>query len=283
MPITKQRTLEYVEQEWGTYVERFKRLPRDEQERRIQATGYESFRDLLAHLLGWWDEGMEIILAIVEDRPRERREYDFDVFNAESIAKYKDWNEAAFMDHFEKTRQKMRADLMSMDEAVFENHRVQAWIHAVIIHHAREHLITMSPFLVVDMLENEWGTYLDDFNHLDDNKQREFLSKQGFESLHDLLVHIVGWWEDGARIVTGILDRPAFTWESRDVDAFNAELIQRYASWSDDDLLNHFETVRLALIDLIADLPQDAFMNSDIEGWLRDDVVEHYDEHPIPS
>lgn len=283
MPITKQRTLEYMDQEWGTYVDRFRRFPGDEQEKRIKATGYESLRDLLAHILTWWEEGLDIILSIAEDRPRERREYDFDVFNAEAIAKYKGWDETAFMDQFEKTRQSMKADLKSVNEAIFENRRVQAWIHAVIIHHAREHLITVGPFLVVDMLENEWGTYVDDFNLLGDEKQREFLSKQGFENLHDLLAHIVGWWEEGARVISGILDSPAFTWETREVDSFNAELIQKYASWSDDDLLNHFETVRLALIDLVADLPDDAFMNKDIEGWLRDDVVEHYDEHLIPA
>jgi hypothetical protein len=41
--------------------------------------------------------------------------------------------------------------------------------------------------------------------------------------------------------------------------------------------------VRHALLDLIAELPDDAFLNSDIEGWLKDDVVAHYDEHPIPG
>jgi len=37
------------------------------------------------------------------------------------------------------------------------------------------------------------------------------------------------------------------------------------------------------MLDLTADLPDDAFLNDDIEGWLRDDVVGHYDEHPIPA
>ena len=36
-------------------------------------------------------------------------------------------------------------------------------------------------------------------------------------------------------------------------------------------------------IDLTEDLPDDAFLNRDIEQWLADDVVEHYDEHPIPA
>lgn len=283
MPITKGRTLEYIDQEWGTYVERFLHLPREEREKRVKAQGYERFRDMLAHILAWWEEGMGVIRAIAEERPFERRKYDFAIFNAEAVAKYRDRDEAEFMAHFEQTRQKMEADLRSMKEAVYENRRVKAWLRTAIIHHARAHLVTLSRFLVVDMLENEWATYLDDFQRLEEEKKKEFLSKQGFASLHDLLAHVVGWWEESARIITGIMDSPAFTWEPQDVDDFNRELVRKFESWSDDDLLRHYESVRLAMIELVAELPEDAFLNRDIEGWLRDDLVEHYDEHPMPA
>jgi len=283
MSITKGRTLEYIEQEWGTYVERFQRLPESEQEKRVKEQGYERFRDMLAHILAWWEEGMGIILAIAEDRPFERKKYDFDAFNTEAVAKYKDWDEAEFMAHFEETRQKMEADLRSMNEAAFENRRVKVWLNGIIFHHAREHLVALSRFIVVDMLENEWSTYIEDFNALDDEKKKEFLSKQGFDSIHDLLAHIIGWWEEGARIIAGIIDSPAFTWEPLDTDAFNIELVKKFSTWSAKDLSQHYESVRLAMIDLTAELPDDAFLNKDIEGWLKDDVVGHYDDHPIPA
>lgn len=283
MAITKQRTLDYIEFEWGTYVERFNRLLIDEQTKRVKEQGYESLRDILAHILAWWEEGMGILRAIAEERPFERKKYDFDVFNAEAVHRYKSWDEAEFMAHFENTRQKMESDLKSMDEALFENRRVKAWIRAVITHHAREHAVTISRFLVMDTLENEWSTYVENFNRLDDEKKHEFLSTQGFESFHDLLAHIVGWWEEGSRVIRGILDSPSFTWETQDVDAFNAKLTKKYSAWSDEDLLKHYETVRLAMRELAAGLPEDAFLNEDIEGWLKDDVVRHYDEHPVPA
>jgi hypothetical protein len=283
MTITKTRTLDYIELEWGTYVERFQRLPKDEREKRVKEMGYERFCDMLAHILAWWEDGMSIINAIAEDRPFERRKYDFDVFNAEAVAKYKDWDEAEFMSHFEKTRQQMGADLKSMDEALFETRRVRAWLHSVIYHHAREHLVALSRFLVMDLLANEWATYIDDFNRLGDEKQKEFLTKQGFDSFHDLVAHVIGWWEEGARIISGIMDSPSFMWENHDTDAFNIELTKKYSTWTDEDLFAHYEAVRKAMIDLTADLPNDAFLNQDIEGWLKDDVVEHYDDHPIPA
>ena len=283
MSIVKARALEYVEQEWGTYIERFRRLPKEEQEKRVKEQGYEQFRDMLAHILAWWEEGMGIILAIAEEREYERKKYDFDVFNAEAVAKYKSWDEAVFLSHFEKTRQKMATDLRSMKEAAFENRRVKAWLNGIVFDHAREHLVALSRFLVIDMLENSWATYIADFHALDDEKKKEFLSKQGFVSFHDLIAHIVGWWEDGARIIAGIMDSPSFEWENHDTDAFNRELTEKFSTWSDEDLFAHYESVRCAMIDLVAELPADAFMNKDIEAWLKDDVVEHYDEHPIPA
>src|SRR5215207_5878199 len=283
MSITKQRTLDYVEFEWGTYVERFHRLPKEERGIRLKKMGFESFRDMLAHILAWWEEGMGIILAIAEERPFERRKYDFDLFNAEAVAKYGSWNEDEFMAHFENTRQKMALDLKSMNEAVFENRRVKNWLRAVILDHVREHLVVLSRFLVVDVLENSWSTYIKDFHQLAPEKQKEFLSKQGFNNFHDLLAHIVGWWEEGARIINGIVNSPSFTWQDPETDAFNLELTQKFSAWSDDDLFKHYESLRLALIDLVERLPQDAFLNKDIESWLAADVVEHYDEHPIPA
>lgn len=281
MPITKQRTLEYLEMEWGSYVERFNRLPRDEQDRRLDLTGFTSLQDLLAHVLAWWQEGLRIITAIAAGRAFERRKYDFDAFNAEAIARYRTWEQADFLAHFAAAHQKMAADLQSMDETVFENRRVRAWLDGAVIRHAREHRLVVSRFLAMDLLENEWAEYVGNFQRLPEEKQQDFLSAQGFDSFHDLLAHIIGWWEEGARVITGIMDSPSFTWTSRNVDQFNRELIQKYASWSQEDLLKHYEIVRLALIDLVDDLPEDAFFNRDIEGWLADDVVEHYDEHAL--
>lgn len=281
MPITKQRTLDYINLEWGSYVERFHRLTKEEQEKRMQAMGYERFRDMLAHILAWWEEGMVPILAIAEGREFERKKYDYDAFNAEAVAKYKDWDESKFMVHFEKTRKKTESGIQSVNEAAFENRRVRSWVNGIFIHHAREHLVALSRFLVVDLLKNEWMEYIEDFNRLGDEKKKEFLSKQGFETFHDLVAHIIGWWEEGARIISGILEKPGFTSESHDTDAFNRELTKKYSTWSDDELYKHYEMVLQVILELTSGLSDEAIRNADIEGWLKDDVVAHYDEHSM--
>ena len=277
----KQRTLNFLEIEWATYIERFNRWPADEGRKRVNEQGYEQFRDMLAHILAWWEEGMGIILAIAEEREYERKKYDFDVFNAEAVAKYKTWDEAEFIAHYEKTRQNAITSLKSMKEAAWENKRVRNWVNGIFIEHAREHLVALSRFLLLDTLQNEWRTYVEDFNQLDDEKKKEFIAKQGLENFHDLLAHIVGWWEEGARVVHGILNEPGFTWQDPNTDEFNVELTEKYSTWSFPDLLKHYETTRTAMVELALKIPDDAFQNIDIESWLASDGVHHYDDHLV--
>ncbi len=230
----KQRTLNFLEIEWATYIERFNRWPVEEGLKRVKAQGYQQFRDMLAHVLGWWEEAMPIILAIAEEREYARKKYDFDAFNAEAVAKYKDWDEAEFLAHFEKTRQQAVADLKSMNEAAWENRRVRSWVNGIFIHHAREHLVASSRFLILDTLQNEWNTYIEDFEKVED--KNAFLEKQGVENFRELLGHVIGWWEVGETIITGILKDQNFKWQDPDTDAFNAELIAKYKKLSDAEV-----------------------------------------------
>ena len=136
---------------------------------------------------------------------------------------------------------------------------------------------------VVQVLEEGWGEYVNQFNALSPEARASFLQKEGFASFHDLLAHVIGWWEEGLWIITGILDDPSFTWQERDVDSFNRELVEKFRSWHDEDLLLHYENVREALLNLVADLPEDALTNKDIREWLEADVIEHLEEHRIPE
>ncbi|MBE0683243.1 MAG: DinB family protein [Anaerolineales bacterium] len=279
MSITKQRTLDFLDIEWKTYIERFNRLPVEIGQKRVENQGYQQFRDMLAHILAWWEEAMPVILAVAEDRGYERRKYDYDVFNAEAVAKYKDWDEAKFLARFEEMRQKSAADLRSMNEAAWENRRVRAWVNGVFIEHAREHLVALSRFLTLDTLENEWKEYVERFEKVEDKDA--FLKKQGVGNFRELLGHVIAWWEVGERIIKGILNDPNFKGEEPETDSFNAELIVKYGKRSDAEVRKEFEEKRLELIRLVSSLPEEAFTNREIEGWLAADVVEHFDEHAI--
>lgn len=222
---------------------------------------------------------MPVILAVAEDRGYERRKYNYDVFNAEAVAKYKDWDEAKFLARFEEMRQKSAADLRSMNEAAWENRRVRSWVNGVFIHHVRGHLVALSRFLTLDTLENEWKEYVERFEKVEDKDA--FLKKQGVGNFRELLGHVIAWWEVGERIIKGILNDPNFKGEEPETDSFNAELIVKYGKRSDAEVREEFEEKRLELIRLVSSLPEEAFTNREIEGWLAADVVEHFDEHAI--
>jgi len=134
---------------------------------------------------------------------------------------------------------------------------------------------------VMRVLDEGWGSYVAKFNALSPEAQTTFLQKEGFESFHDMLAHIIGWWEEGHSIIIGILDEPGFTWKERDTDAFNRELIAKYRLWSHEDLLLHYQNVRAAMQELVADLNEDALTNKDIREWLEADVIEHLEDHKI--
>ena len=276
----KQRALDFLEIEWAAYIERFKRLPELESSKRVRAQGYERFRDMLAHILAWWEDVMPVILALAENREFERKKYDFDTFNAEAVAKYKDWDEAEFLAHFEKSRQKAAADFRSMNEAAFEDKRIWGRIHGIFIHHAREHLVALSKFLTLDTLEHEWGAYIARFGASE--KKEEFLRKQGAVRFGDLLAHAFVWWDEGVVAVQGALKAPSFVYDGpADTDAYNAEIVAKYRGTSDADLRMLFERKRVEMIELVRGMPDSAFENPTIENWLAADVVEHFDEHAM--
>lgn len=278
--ITKQRTLDFLEIEWGTYVGRFNRLPALDGVKRVRNQGFDQFRDMLAHILAWWEDVMPAILAIAENREFEKKKYDFDAFNAEAVAKYKDWDEAEFLAHFEKTRLQCAADLSALNEAAFEDRRVQGRINGIFIHHAREHLVTLSKFLTLDTLEHEWGAFIAKFDAF--GKKDDYLRKQGLARFEDMLAHVIAWWDEGAAAVKGALDDPAFVYAGpADVDAYNAEIVAKYKDVSDAELRSLFERKRLEMIELVRALPESAFEHPTIEEWLAADVVEHFDEHDV--
>jgi hypothetical protein len=275
----KQRTLDFLEIEWATYIERFNRWSAEDGLKRVNEQGYEQFRDMLAHVLAWWVEGMGIILAIAEEREYARKKYDFDAFNAEAVAKYKNWDEAEFLAHFENTRQNAATSLKSMNEAAWENKRVQSWVNGIFIHHAREHLVALSRFLLLDTLENEWSEYVEKFDRLE-NKV-EFLKAQGFERFEDILAHVIGWWSECVVVIEGAMNDTTFVYREIDTDSFNKELVEKYKVMSGAELREAFEINRIAFTAILRELPDSAFENPTIESWLAADVVGHYDGHKV--
>lgn len=133
----------------------------------------------------------------------------------------------------------------------------------------------------LDALQNGWTTYVSRFHSLDPDAQNEFLQKQGYARFADVLAHVVAWWEEGEKVITGILADPEYRWEDYDIDAFNAQAVRRFDGLDEADVANSFDLARLSFTALVVDLPEEAFENKKILGWLNADVIEHLQDHDI--
>lgn len=136
---------------------------------------------------------------------------------------------------------------------------------------------------LLDNLRKDWKTFPGRFDLLSPEAQAAYLKSQGYNSFHDLLAHILAWWEEASKIVISILDNMELPKKEYDIDAFNASTLEHFRTWKEADLRIHFENIRQSLVTLVVDLPESGLDNSRINGWLNACLVEHFQEHDIPK
>ncbi|MGE5073633.1 MAG: DinB family protein [Anaerolineae bacterium] len=265
--------------EWGAMPERFQALPADEQAAFLKQQGYSSLHDLLAHAGVWWEEARGVIRDTLDHVERPRRRYDFDEFNAASMARFKQTPEDDFMRWYEEERQRLIALLKSLDADQMKIRRVYGWLDAVTLLHLKEHGIGAARFVALDMLQREWAGYIEQFYARSADEQKAFLEKQGFPRFRDLLAHIVAWWDRVLLVVNEVAKDPAYRPPSVDVDAYNAEAVEMFGRLDEADVWKRFEATRQALIELLMNLPDETYNHSRVQAWVRSDVIEHYFDH----
>jgi hypothetical protein len=137
------------------------------------------------------------------------------------------------------------------------------------------------PYL--DALQNGWGTYVERVKQLSPQRQAEFLERQGYVRLGDLLGHVIAWWEDGLPAIEEMLIDPSRPSQEYDVDAFNAQAVKRFSSIDEATIIQDFEAMRNAWIRLVESLPEGAFSNKKLLSRLHIELIGHLEEHKIPE
>jgi len=265
--------------EWGRYAEAYQALPENERASFLEAQGYASVRELLAHVAVWWEEARGIIEETIRHGPGPGRTYDFAAFNATAIKRFQDVPEEEFMVWYEAERQRLKGVVSELDDAQFQVRRVQNWLNAVLLEHLKEHGCDAPQFLVIDTLQREWGDYIKGFSGLSQAEQEAFLAKQGFGRFRDVLAHVVAWWEHGIGVIESSGSGEQL--EVQDVDAFNAEAVERFGVLEEAQVLAKYEDTRLTLASLVDMLPDEVLDQPHVRSWLRADVIDHYFEHSL--
>jgi hypothetical protein len=267
--------------EWGKYADKFKRLIPEEQTAFLKGQGYASVYELLVHVGVWWEEAEGIIRDTVEKRERPSRKYDFDEFNAASLARFKDTPTADLLAWYESQRQKMIMLVSSLTDEQMKIRRVTGWLNGVTLEHIKEHGVGAPRFLVLDTLQRDWGDYIERFQALTEEKQRAFLQKQGFNRFRDVIAHIIAWWEDGLEAIDSISKDLAYHHPEKETDAYNAEAVRIFGKLEEAEVWKKFESTRQSLIELVINLPETIFNHKEVQEWLKADVIEHYYEHAV--
>jgi hypothetical protein len=267
--------------EWGVYPARFRALPEDEQAGFLRKQGFSSMHDMLAHVGVWWEEAQGIILDTIAGRERPRRKYDFDEFNAASVARFRDTPDADLLDWYETRRREMISMVSSIDAEQMKIRRVHGWLDAVTLLHLKEHGVGAPLFLVLDMLKREWAAYPGLFRELAEGERSAFLEKQGFSRLRDVAAHVVGCWEEGLRLIDSVARDPSYRPVDKDADAFTAGVLASFAPLEEADIWKKYESTRAALIEALSHLPVKVYEHKLVQDWLKSDVIEHYFDHAV--
>jgi len=136
--------------------------------------------------------------------------------------------------------------------------------------------------LVLQALE-EWGRYPEVFRRLPAQEQGDFLKRQGYASMRDLLAHVAVWWEEARGIIDETVKHGARPGRKYDFAKFNAAALDRFQNTPEAEFLVWYESQRQQLVALISSLTDEQWQVARIQNWLNGVVLEHLKEHGIDA
>ncbi len=134
---------------------------------------------------------------------------------------------------------------------------------------------------VVKCLKKQWGTYVERYNKLSAAEQQQYLARQGYARLADLVAHVAAWWQRGMLLIMVYQRDPGFQPPDVDVDSFNAEAVASVKFLSEAEVISHFDAVRRQMLELVKGLTEVDLQSDAVKRQFGMDVLGHYQEHLI--
>jgi len=139
--ITRQSVLALLAGDWAGYVARFQALPPAAQSAFLQQQGYKRLADLLAHIVAWWEEGMQAIPRFQGDPAAKLQDFDINSFNARAVEQVQAVSEAEEIKVFEETRRKFLDLTGQLTDEDFKDERIVTQFKWELVNHLEEHRI----------------------------------------------------------------------------------------------------------------------------------------------
>lgn len=136
---------------------------------------------------------------------------------------------------------------------------------------------------LIAMLDDVWAGYPNRLSALPADEQTRFARQQGYTRPQDLLAHLGAWLEESLRVMPYLQRDERPPRDYADDAQFNARAVDRFKDAPSEAVEQWYQQQRLALKLLIQDLSDEVFQIKRVYRWLVGTIVDHYDEHPLPT
>jgi hypothetical protein len=140
--IDREEVIRLLTVDWADYVPLFQSLSTEEKSAFLEKQGYKSLTDLLAHIVAWWQVGMEAIRSYHDDPNARQPEIEVDPFNARAVEQARGIPEAEEVWIFEQKRKEFIWMIEQMTEEDLQDERVLTQIRWELINHLEDHRIS---------------------------------------------------------------------------------------------------------------------------------------------
>jgi hypothetical protein len=141
--INRQNVLDLLNGDWADYVPRFQGLKPTAQAAFLEKQGYIRLADLLAHIVAWWEEGLQAIQRYQSDPTARQPEIDVDSFNARVVEQVRTVSDAEEIQAFEKARRTFVVVVQGLSGDDFKDERVLNQIKWELFNHLEDHRINI--------------------------------------------------------------------------------------------------------------------------------------------
>jgi hypothetical protein len=128
-----------LQREWAEAPGRFGALSPDKQSAFLKKQGFARFRDLAAHIIAWWEQGIQSIEASARGDVPEVD--DVDGFNAEAVDRFAKLEANQVFVRYEQTRLTLVSLIDNLPEQVYSEPNVQGWLRADVLAHYFDHAL----------------------------------------------------------------------------------------------------------------------------------------------
>ncbi len=129
--------IDTLQREWVTCLDHYKSLTVEQQQVYLAKQGFSRFRDLIAHIVAWWESGIRLIGSGGDEDPCQGQ--DVDAFNATAVARFAKLEESEALASFDRTRLVLLNLVGTVPDQILSKANVQSWLRADVIDHYYEH------------------------------------------------------------------------------------------------------------------------------------------------